>query len=107
MRMNVSARSTPVFTHEGAPGARHLSAEQQLRRTVMSCLLWEKEFYEDGKSIADRIVESAEKVAPAVLAGIAIEAREVFNLRHVPLLLLDVLSKTGAERQSFRKRSRG
>jgi hypothetical protein len=96
MRMNVSARSTPVFTHEGAPAARHLSAEQQLRRTVMSCLLWEKEFYEDGKSIADRIVESAEKVPPAVLAGIAIEAREVFNLRHVPLLLLDVLSKTGA-----------
>ncbi|NEV75629.1 TROVE domain-containing protein [Rhodopseudomonas sp. BR0C11] len=95
MRLNVSAKIAPVFTHEGAPAIRHLSAEQQLRRSVMSCLLWEREFYEDGKTIADRIVEHAEKVPPAVLAGIAIEARETFNLRHVPLLLLDVLSKTG------------
>jgi 60 kDa SS-A/Ro ribonucleoprotein len=94
MRLNTATKSAPVFTHEGGPVTRHLSAEQQLRRTVMSCLLWEKEFYEDGKSIADRIVEYAEKVRPEVLAAIAIEAREVFNLRHVPLLLLDVLSKT-------------
>jgi hypothetical protein len=95
MRLNVSAKSAPAFTHEGGLAVRHLSAEQRLRRTVMSCLLWEKEFYEDGKSVADRIVEFAEKVPPEVLAAIAIEAREVFNLRHVPLLLLDVLSKTG------------
>lgn len=93
-RMNVASRN-PVFTHEGAPAAANLSAEKQLRRSVLSCLLWESEFYEDGKTIADRIVENAEKVKPAVLAALAIEARESFNLRHVPLLLLDVLSKTG------------
>jgi 60 kDa SS-A/Ro ribonucleoprotein len=57
--------------------------------------LWEDEFYEDGKGIAERIVETAEKVKPETLAALAVEARETFNLRHAPLLLLDVLSKTG------------
>jgi 60 kDa SS-A/Ro ribonucleoprotein len=61
----------------------------------MTRLPWEDEFYEDGQSISARIVATAEKVKPSVLAGIAIEAREVFNLRHVPLLLLEVLSRTG------------
>ncbi len=93
-RLNVTVRN-PVFTHEGAPAVANLSPEKRLRRSVLSCLLWEDEFYEDGRAIADRIVEEALKVKPAVLAALAVEAREVFNLRHVPLLLLDVLSKTG------------
>ena len=95
-RLNITARNYTV-THEGAPAVANLSPEKQLRRSVLSCLLWEKEFYEDGATIADRIVETAAKVKPAALAALAIEAREVFNLRHVPLLLLDVLSKTGPD----------
>src|SRR5262249_2278051 len=83
-------------THEGAPAARILTLEQQLRRSVLSCLLWEKEFYEDGQSIADRIVALAEQASPAIVASLAIEARTAFNLRHAPLLLLAVLAKTGA-----------
>lgn len=93
-RLNVSARTT-ALTHEGAPAVPNLSPEKQLRRSVLSCLLWEDGFYEDGKTVADRIIENAEKVTPQVLAALAVEAREVFNLRHVPLLLLDTLSKTG------------
>jgi hypothetical protein len=92
-RLNITARNY-IVTHEGAPAIGNLSPEKQLRRSVLSCLLWEKEFYEDGASIADRIVETAAKVKPEVLAALAIEARDVFNLRHIPLLLLDVLSKT-------------
>jgi hypothetical protein len=61
----------------------------------LSCLLWEDEFYEDGQTIAARIVHNAEKVAPPVLAALAIEAREQLHLRHAPLLLLEVLSRTG------------
>jgi hypothetical protein len=84
------------LTHEGAPAALHLTIEQQLRRSILSCLLWEKEFYEDGQSIADRIVELAGQAPPAMVAALAIEARTAFNLRHVPLLLISVLAKTGA-----------
>ena len=95
MRINTKNRNA-VRTHEGAPAVPALPPEKMLRRSVLSCLLWEDQFYEDGKSIADRIVENAEKVKPEVLAGIAVEAREVFNLRHAPLLLLEVLSRTGS-----------
>jgi 60 kDa SS-A/Ro ribonucleoprotein len=94
MRLNVAARNT-ARTHGGAPAVPGLSDEKLLRRSVLSCMLWEDEFYEDGQSIAARIIASAERIEPATLAGIAIEAREVFNLRHAPLLLLEVLSRTG------------
>lgn len=94
MRLNLKVKNTE-FTHEGAPAAR-INVEQQLRRSMLSCFLWEKEFYEDGVAIADRIVDLAGKVAPEVLAALAVEARTKFHLRHVPLLLLDVLATTGA-----------
>src|SRR5437868_4040898 len=74
-------------THEGGKAA-NINAEQQLRRSVLSCLLWENEFYEDGQSIADRIVEYAGKVSPQIVYDLAVEARKKHNLRHVPLLLL-------------------
>jgi hypothetical protein len=73
-----------------------MTREQALRRSVLSCLLWEKSFYEDGQDIAQRITRLAAKVSPEMLAGLAIEARQRFHLRHVPLLLLTVLAKTGA-----------
>ena len=94
MRLNTH-RAKAARTHEGAPAFATLSAEQRLRRSVMSCLLWEDEFYEDGQSIADRIIANAMRVTPQVLAALAVEAREIFHLRHVPLLLLEVLSRTG------------
>jgi hypothetical protein len=94
MRLNTH-RTKAARTHEGAPVIATLSALQQLRRSVLSCLLWEDEFYEDGQSIADRIVATAMQVTPQVLAALAVEAREVYHLRHVPLLLLEVLSRTG------------
>lgn len=96
-RLN-TAETHRVFTHEGGPAFPHITPEQALRRSVMSCFLWEREFYEDGASIADRIAENAAKVEPETLAEIAIEARSKANLRHVPLLLLEVLTRTGKGR---------
>jgi len=95
MRMNTPSRRGTVRTHEGAPAVAGLSPEALLRRSVLSCLLWEDQFYEDGQTIAERIVANAERVKPDVLAALAIEAREAFNLRQAPLLLLEVLSRTG------------
>ena len=98
-RVNTATRRLPKLrTHEGAPAAR-TNVRQQLRRSVMACLLWEDQFYESGVKIADRIKELAAQVAPDVLAEIAIEAREVFNLRHVPLLLVNELSKKASGRE--------
>lgn len=94
MRSNTKVRGVHGKTHEGAPAAA-MNAEQALRRSVASCFLFEKEFYEDGQEIAGRIVKLAGELVPAKIAAIAIEAREKGNLRHVPLLLLSVLARTG------------
>lgn len=100
MRLNIFKKAVPR-THEGAPAVKTLSNEQKLRRAVLSCLLWETEFYEDGEQIADRIVALASAVEPEIVAKLAIEARTEMNLRHAPLLLLTVLAKTGAKREKL------
>ena len=64
-----------------------INAEQALRRSVLSCMLWEDTFYEDGKTIAERIESTIPLVDPKVVASLAVEAREKFKLRSVPLLL--------------------
>ncbi len=94
MRFNLFAKQA-VANFEGVP-AIQLNAEQKLRRSVLSCLLWEDEFYEDGQAIADRIAALAADVDPAVVAALAIEARESFKLRHAPLMLLCALARTGS-----------
>lgn len=90
-RTNPKATTTPIFTHEGARAYPHLKPIDQLRRSVLSCLLWESEFYEDGEDIVKRIVETTHACTPAEVAALAVEARSVFNLRHTPLLLLTAL----------------
>lgn len=95
MQLNTARARSTATTHGGAPAFPHMTPEQRLRRIVMACLLWEDQFYVDGKTSADAISEAAAAVAPDVLAKIAVEARTEFNLRHVPLLLLCELAKRG------------
>ncbi len=71
-------------THEGAPADR-INPEQALRRSLMTCLLWEDTFYEDGVAIGDRIASLVPKVEPKRVQEMAIEARERMKLRHAPL----------------------
>jgi hypothetical protein len=84
-------------THEGAP-ARQISAKLRLRRSLLACLLWERQFYEDGVEIAGRIAELVPKVAPGNVAGLAIEAREKMKLRHAPLLLVREMARHATHR---------
>src|SRR3990167_7195018 len=53
MKVNVAQKFTEK-THEGAQASR-TTPEQQLRRSVAACLLWEDSFYESGEDIAKRI----------------------------------------------------
>jgi 60 kDa SS-A/Ro ribonucleoprotein len=92
MRINIKRYVASLVTHEGAP-ARHLGLLEQLRRSVLSCLLWESEFYEDGVEIAKRIADLTAQCMPEDVAALAVEAREQMHLRHVPLLLLRELAR--------------
>jgi 60 kDa SS-A/Ro ribonucleoprotein len=86
-----------VFTYEGAR-AKKFTPEDELKRTLMSCLLWEKQFYEDGVSIADRIKTLVPLVKPARVAALAVAAREVMKLRHAPLLVVREMARHASHR---------
>ncbi len=91
-RLNLLNLKFGPRTHEGAP-ARHISPEAQLRRSVLACLLWENQFYEDGVEIAVRIAELVPKVAAENVAALAVEGRERMKLRHAPLLLVREMAR--------------
>src|SRR3954470_11470924 len=90
--MQVNTAPKPVFNHEGVK-ASHVSTIEQLRRTVLACMLWEKGFYESGEAVADRIKRLVKEALPHDVAALAIEAREKQRLRHVPLLLCRELAR--------------
>ena len=89
-------------THEGAP-ARHVSPELQLRRSVLACMLWEDQFYEDGVAIAGRIREMVGKAPAGKVAALAVEAREKMKLRHAPLLLVREMARLAREENEVLK----
>ncbi|MGA7927191.1 MAG: TROVE domain-containing protein [Candidatus Sulfotelmatobacter sp.] len=91
-RLNLLNLNFGARTHEGAP-ARNISPDLQLRRSVLACLLWESQFYEDGVEIAGRIAELVPKVAAEKVAALAVEGRERMKLRHAPLLLVREMAR--------------
>ena len=100
MRMNTFKRKRYLAprTHEGAPAAI-LTPEQALRRSVLSCMLWENEFYEDGVQIAGRIHQLFPQVTAEQVAALAVEAREKMKLRHAPLLLVREMARHATHRR--------
>lgn len=98
MQLNKSLSYIPVKTYEGAPAVQ-ISAEKMLRRSIMSCLLWEKEFYESGETIARRIAELIPKVKPGPCYNFALEARNKMKLRHVPLLIAREMARYPEHKQ--------
>lgn len=94
MRTNTAVRYTEE-THEGGKAFAHMTPIQALRRSVLSCLLFEREFYEGGEDIAARILTLCDQVSTAQIGELAVEARSKFNLRHAPLLLLTAMIKRG------------
>jgi 60 kDa SS-A/Ro ribonucleoprotein len=99
MKLNVLKLShlARLRTHEGAPAVA-VSPELALRRSVLACMLWEDEFYEDGVSIAGRIRELVPKVDAVKVAALAVEARTAMKLRHAPLLLVREMARHATHR---------
>ncbi|NLX75855.1 MAG: TROVE domain-containing protein [Clostridiaceae bacterium] len=91
MKINMLLKRN-LKTHEGAP-AKQITPEQQLKRSLMACMLWEDTFYEDGQSIADRIASLVPQVEPQAVADMAIEAREKMKLRHAPLWVVREMAR--------------
>src|SRR5258705_4875835 len=92
MKLNVWKRMFPAKTHEGAV-AQRVDPRRELRRTVLTCLLWEHTFYEKGNAIAERVAELVARNKPEDVAALACEARDKMQVRHVPLFLVPELAR--------------
>ena len=71
------------------------SPERQLKRITLAAMLWEDQFYLDGKSHAELVRDLVAKVQPEKVADLAGVARSKFKLRHIPLLLARELARNG------------
>ena len=93
---------TSQFTERNAAGTpvKKISPEAQLTRLTLAHMLWEKQFYVDGKETADSVQKLAASVRPEFVRALAETARLKFKLRHIPLLLLRELARKGQLRAS-------
>lgn len=99
MRTNVLFAQPAPKTAEGATASR-INPEEQLRRLVMSCMLWEDNFYVDGKTVGEQIAEAVKSVSPAFAEKVAADARSKGNLRHVPLLVVREMFRDPTKRMA-------
>lgn len=84
MRTNKKVKQPTLRTFEGTKAGR-IGDAKALRRAVASCLLWEDQFYESGALISERLKQLTLAVHPEDAGAIAVDAREVYKLRHAPL----------------------
>lgn len=87
-----SARPTTVNHHNTVVPV--IRPEAQLVRMVLASMLWEDQFYVDGKTSADIVKGLIPKVSAEFASSLAQTARTKFKLRHVPLLLMRELART-------------
>jgi len=88
--------SKTSVTHNGGQADR-VSNYDALKRSVMTAMLGENNFYENGQSLKNRIMDLSKKVDAQKVAELAIDARENGKLRHVPLWLAVCLARRSKE----------
>lgn len=84
-----------VATNSVGTRVPQVNAERQLKRLTLASMLWEDQFYLDGKTHAELVKELVAKVSPQKVSALALEARTKFKLRHIPLLLARELARHG------------
>lgn len=91
-------RRAPVKMETNYQGTavRKLSNEKQLTRLVLANMLFQDQFYLDGKSSADLIRQLVAVTDPKYVQHLAVAARTNYKLRHVPLLLARELARKSA-----------
>lgn len=93
---NAAMRRENVHTHEGGRAVHTGTPLAELRRAACAALLFEDLFYESGADHATRVAALIPQCRPDDVAALAIEAREQFHLRHLPLFLVRELARTAA-----------
>jgi hypothetical protein len=79
----------------GTPVRKLKNGNDALTRVTLAHMLWEDQFYVDGKTSANVMADLVAKADPAYVAILAEKARSEFKLRHVPLYLTRELARAG------------
>jgi 60 kDa SS-A/Ro ribonucleoprotein len=91
---SLNFRANP-YTEKNSVGTpvHAISAEKQLVRVTLAHMLWENQFYVDGKSNAAQVQSLVAKAEPEFVGELAVMARNDYKLRHIPLLLTRELAR--------------
>ena len=89
--MPVNRREVPLTA--GGSLASRIGPAEQLKRLVMTYMLWEKGFYINGQDVNGMIQKLVPIVDAKTVAEIAIEARDKQKLRHVPLYIVREMAR--------------
>ncbi len=103
-KINKKSTSVSDVRLAGGFGAKAAKSteEAQLRRLVMTCLLWEDNAYLSGSGASKAICELIPKVSGARVAAIAVAARKEQKLRHIPLLIIREMCRYESHRPFVR-----
>lgn len=99
--MNTQSNFPSAVTAEGAK-AKNIKPVDQLRRLVMACMLWEDNFYVNGKDVVTMIKEICNELSAQDILMQALQCHTLGNLRHIPLLLIvEALKKQSGGNHPF------
>ena len=85
---------TTTTNHEGVI-VKNINAETRLTRLVLAALLFENQFYIDGKEHANQVKLLVPMCSSKFVSELAVKARSQYKLRHVPLFLARELARKG------------
>lgn len=89
-------RTVPAMTSNSAgTSVASITPEKMLKRLTLAHMLWEDQFYVDGKSNAAYLADLVKQVSPDLVAETALQARDRYKMRHVPLFILRELARVG------------
>lgn len=92
---SIRIRMAPLNVNSAGLAVPVINPEQALTRVVLASMLWEDQFYVDGIKSGDIVRSLVPKCDPVFVSILAVKARTEFKLRHIPLLLVRELARTG------------
>lgn len=84
---------TEVLEKVSARTSTSIRPYDELVRSTQACMLWDRDFTEDGESIGARIKKLVHQCKPDAVAALAVSARNQMKLRTVPLVLARELAR--------------
>lgn len=85
--------SAPLTTNAAGTAVKKISDEKMLTRLVLANMLFQDQFYVDGKTSTELIKDLVAKVGTSYVEHLALAARSNYKLRHIPLLLARELAR--------------